>query len=102
MASNVDCQLYKTSLSDGHNRAVDYTLSTPLRPRPHAADFRPSPLDALRVLPPTCKRIECPAFDVIDRGDGFEIRRYSSTPWMSTALIEDISFVEATREGFLQ
>ncbi|KAG0503562.1 hypothetical protein HPP92_003634 [Vanilla planifolia] len=62
----------------------------------------PSPLDALRVLPPTCKRIECPAFDVIDRGDGFEIRRYSSTPWMSTALIEDISFVEATREGFLQ
>ncbi|KAJ4796950.1 Heme-binding protein 2 [Rhynchospora pubera] len=57
---------------------------------------------ALKSVPPTCKRIECPSYDVVDQGNGFEIRRYNSTEWMSTAPIEDISFVEATRTGFLQ
>ncbi|KAJ4820731.1 Heme-binding protein 2 [Rhynchospora pubera] len=57
---------------------------------------------ALKSVPPTCERIECPSYDVVDQGNGFEIRRYNSTEWMSTAPIEDISFVEATRTGFLQ
>lgn len=54
------------------------------------------------VFPPTCNRIECPSVDVIHSGNGFEIRRYNSPVWMSTSPIDDISFVEATRTGFLQ
>ncbi|XP_020595898.1 heme-binding protein 2-like [Phalaenopsis equestris] len=61
-----------------------------------------SPSSSIGVFPPTCKRIECPGFDVIDEGDGYEIRRYNSTPWISTSQINEISFVEATRIGFLQ
>ncbi|KAK8955652.1 hypothetical protein KSP40_PGU020515 [Platanthera guangdongensis] len=61
-----------------------------------------SPSSAVGIFPPTCKRIECPAFDVIDKGNGYEIRRYNSTPWVSTSQINNISFVGATREGFLQ
>ncbi|XP_078164000.1 uncharacterized protein LOC144558989 [Carex rostrata] len=57
---------------------------------------------ALKSVPPTCERIECPSYDVVDQGNGFEIRRYNSTVWVSTAPIEDISFVEATRTGFFQ
>lgn len=57
---------------------------------------------ATRVSPPTCDRIECPSFDVVHLGDGYEIRRYNSTVWMSTAPIPDISLVEATRSGFRQ
>ncbi|XP_072964866.1 uncharacterized protein [Typha angustifolia] len=53
-------------------------------------------------FPPSCDRIECPTYDVVDKGNGFEIRRYNSTAWMSTSPIEDISFVDATRAGFLQ
>ncbi|KAG9149966.1 hypothetical protein Leryth_010035 [Lithospermum erythrorhizon] len=34
--------------------------------------------------------------------NGFEVRRYNSSVWMSTSPIDDISFVEATRNGFLQ
>uniref|UniRef100_A0A1D1YMI0 Heme-binding protein 2 n=1 Tax=Anthurium amnicola TaxID=1678845 RepID=A0A1D1YMI0_9ARAE len=50
---------------------------------------------------PTCGRIECPDFDVVEEGNGYEIRRYNSTAWMSTATpIDDISLVEATRKGF--
>ncbi|KAL0906041.1 hypothetical protein M5K25_024502 [Dendrobium thyrsiflorum] len=60
------------------------------------------PSSSVGVFPPTCKRIECPAFDVIDKGDGYEIRRYNSTPWISTSEINEISFVGATRDGFLQ
>ncbi|KAI3411508.1 uncharacterized protein J3R85_017935 [Psidium guajava] len=56
----------------------------------------------VRVFPPTCDRIECPSFDVVHVGDGYEIRRYNSTVWMSTAPIPGISLVEATRSGFLQ
>lgn len=53
-------------------------------------------------FPPTCNRIECPSFDVIETGDGYEIRRYDSAVWASTAPIQDISLHEATRRGFLQ
>ncbi|KAJ6833279.1 putative heme-binding protein 2 [Iris pallida] len=52
-------------------------------------------------VPPSCERIECPSYDVVDKGNGFEIRRYNSTAWMSTPKIENISFVGATRTGFL-
>lgn len=54
------------------------------------------------VFPPTCNRIECPNYDVIHIGNGFEIRRYNSSAWVSTQPIDDISFVSATRKGFLQ
>ncbi|XP_073037802.1 uncharacterized protein [Primulina eburnea] len=54
------------------------------------------------VFPPTCNRIECPSYDVIDTGDAFEIRRYNSSMWISTQRVDDISFVNATRVGFLQ
>ncbi|KAK4794283.1 hypothetical protein SAY86_012277 [Trapa natans] len=53
-------------------------------------------------LPPTCSRIECPSYEVVDSSDGYEIRRYNSTVWMSTSPIQDISLVDATRAGFLQ
>lgn len=51
---------------------------------------------------PTCSHIECPSYDVIHVGNGYEIRRYNSTVWASTSPIQDISLVEATRTGFLQ
>ncbi|KAG9448020.1 hypothetical protein H6P81_014148 [Aristolochia fimbriata] len=54
------------------------------------------------VFPPTCNRIECPKFNVIHAESEFEIRKYNSTMWSSTSPIEDISFVDATRKGFLQ
>ncbi|KAG6577056.1 Heme-binding protein 2, partial [Cucurbita argyrosperma subsp. sororia] len=57
---------------------------------------------AYSELPPSCKRIECPSYDVIDSGKGFEIRRYDSPVWASTAPIPDISLHEATRTGFLK
>ncbi|KAL5702633.1 hypothetical protein ACHQM5_027828 [Ranunculus cassubicifolius] len=54
------------------------------------------------ISPPSCNRIECPGYDLIHTGNGFEIRRYNSSMWMSTSPIEDISFVDGTRTGFLQ
>lgn len=54
------------------------------------------------AVPPTCERIECPAYEVVDSANGFEIRRYTDAMWITTAPIEDISFVAATRTGFLQ
>ncbi|KAL3613731.1 hypothetical protein CASFOL_041805 [Castilleja foliolosa] len=56
----------------------------------------------LGVFPPTCSRIECPSYDVVQSGDGFEIRRYNSSMWVSTQPIDDISFVDSGRIGFLQ
>ncbi|CAK7351683.1 unnamed protein product [Dovyalis caffra] len=35
-------------------------------------------------------------------GNGYEIRRYNSSVWMSTYPIQDISLVDSTRIGFLQ
>lgn len=54
------------------------------------------------VFPPTCNRIECPTFETIHVGNGFEIRRYNSTLWISTSPIHDISLKQATRTGFLK
>ncbi|KAK6935072.1 SOUL hem-binding protein [Dillenia turbinata] len=56
----------------------------------------------LGKFPPTCTRIECPSYDVIFNGKAYEIRRYNYTVWMSTSTIDDISFVSATRTGFLK
>ncbi|KAG6480367.1 heme-binding protein 2-like [Zingiber officinale] len=56
---------------------------------------------AAGTAPPTCSRIECPSYDVVDQGNGFEIRRYISPLWISTSSIDDISLVNATRQGFL-
>ncbi|PON46264.1 SOUL heme-binding protein [Parasponia andersonii] len=57
---------------------------------------------SIAVFPPTCNRIECPSFETIEVGNGYEIRKYNSTVWVSTYPIQDISLVEATRTGFLQ
>ncbi|CAK8561397.1 unnamed protein product [Lathyrus sativus] len=57
---------------------------------------------SLSAIPPTCKRIECPNYDVIQAGNGYEIRRYNSTVWISSDPIQEISLVEATRTGFLR
>ncbi|KAL0443720.1 UNVERIFIED_CONTAM: hypothetical protein Slati_2094700 [Sesamum latifolium] len=54
------------------------------------------------VFPPTCNRIECPTYDVIQSGDGFQIRRYNSSVWISTQPIDDISLVDVGRIGFFQ
>ncbi|XP_015954042.1 uncharacterized protein LOC107478419 [Arachis duranensis] len=56
--------------------------------------------NVVTFTPPTCKRIECPAYDVVHVGNGYEIRRYNSTVWISNPPIPDISLVEATRTGF--
>ncbi|GER53926.1 SOUL heme-binding family protein [Striga asiatica] len=56
----------------------------------------------VRVFPPTCSRIECPSYDIVHAGDGFEIRRYDSSMWVSTQPIEDVSLVNAGSIGFLQ
>lgn len=68
-------------------------------PSPSAADGAAATLGS---YPPTCERIECPSYDVIDKGSGYEIRRYISPVWMSTSSMDDISFVNATRIGFLR
>ena len=62
----------------------------------------PSRNDVVGVFPPSCNRIECPSYDSIHVDNGYEIRRYNSTVWISTSPIEDISLVDATRTGFLQ
>ncbi|XP_006856039.2 heme-binding protein 2 [Amborella trichopoda] len=54
------------------------------------------------ALPPSCKSIECPSYATIHEGDGFEIRRYNFSLWVSTSPIQDVSFVSATRTGFLE
>ncbi|KAJ4982099.1 hypothetical protein NE237_032936 [Protea cynaroides] len=59
-------------------------------------------LENVGKFPPSCSRIECPSYDVIHVGNGFEIRRYNSPMWTSTSPIQDISFNKATRSGFLQ
>lgn len=56
----------------------------------------------LDFYPPTCNRIECPNYDLIQSGKDYEIRRYNSSMWMSTAPIDDINLYSATRTGFLR
>ncbi|KAL5732047.1 hypothetical protein ACHQM5_004708 [Ranunculus cassubicifolius] len=34
------------------------------------------------ISPPSCNRIECPGYDLIHTGNGFEIRRYNSSMWI--------------------
>ncbi|CAN6553918.1 hypothetical protein C1H46_027073 [Malus baccata] len=62
----------------------------------------PQTQNSLIIFPPSCNSIECPIFDTVEVGNGYEVRRYNSTEWMSTSPIQDISLVEATRTGFLQ
>ncbi|XP_010540130.1 PREDICTED: heme-binding protein 2 [Tarenaya hassleriana] len=58
--------------------------------------------DPVGKFPPTCSRIECPSYESVHDGNGYEIRRYNRTVWISTEPIQDISLVDATRTGFLQ
>ncbi|OIW06047.1 hypothetical protein TanjilG_29803 [Lupinus angustifolius] len=59
-----------------------------------------SVLGVFSDIPPPCNRIECPIYDTIEVGNGYEIRRYNSAVWISNPPIQDISLVEATRTGF--
>ncbi|KAJ9537856.1 hypothetical protein OSB04_030589 [Centaurea solstitialis] len=54
------------------------------------------------VFPPLCNRIECPNYDVIHSGNGYEVRVYNSSMWATTGPIDDISFVDGTKIGFLR
>ncbi|KAG6398108.1 hypothetical protein SASPL_139560 [Salvia splendens] len=54
------------------------------------------------VVPAQCERIECPTYDVVGSGEGFEIRRYNSSMWISTQPIDDISLVHAGSVAFYQ
>ncbi|KAK4355322.1 hypothetical protein RND71_024293 [Anisodus tanguticus] len=56
----------------------------------------------LNFYPPSCERIECPKYELIESGKDYEIRSYNSAMWMSTAPIDDISLYSATRTGFLR
>ncbi|KAH7292351.1 hypothetical protein KP509_29G063700 [Ceratopteris richardii] len=49
-----------------------------------------------------CTSIECPAYDVLYQEEEFSVRLYNGTVWMATSAIEDTSFYEATRVGFLK
>ncbi|XP_057812273.1 uncharacterized protein LOC131026425 [Salvia miltiorrhiza] len=53
-------------------------------------------------FPASCESIECPSYDVIGSGNGFEIRRYNSSMWISTQPIDDISLVHAGNIAFFQ
>lgn len=80
----------------GLSLLLNLLSNTPLSLRPVPPNEEP------KVFPPGCTRIECPGYDVIQSGNGYEIRRYNTSVWMSTSPIQDISLVEATRTGFLQ
>ncbi|CAN4103035.1 unnamed protein product [Withania somnifera] len=50
----------------------------------------------------SCKRIECPNYELIESVKDYEIHLYNFSMWKSTAPIDDISFVSATNTGFLR
>ncbi|MCO5591787.1 hypothetical protein L7F22_045779 [Adiantum nelumboides] len=50
----------------------------------------------------TCESIECPAYEVLYEADDFSVRLYNGTVWMATSALEDSSFYNATRVGFLK
>ncbi|XP_055824797.1 uncharacterized protein LOC129893310 [Solanum dulcamara] len=56
----------------------------------------------LDFYPPPCQSKECPNYELIESGKDYEIRRYNSLMWMSTAPIDDISFYSASTTGFLR
>lgn len=52
-------------------------------------------------LPP-CNHIECPNYDVIVSGNGYEIRRYNTIVLVSTSPITDKGVTEATTNSFFK
>ncbi|XP_020231153.1 heme-binding protein 2 [Cajanus cajan] len=53
------------------------------------------------IISDSCKRYECPTYDVIQAEKDYEIRRYNSPLWISNNP-QDTSFVDATRSGFVR
>ncbi|XP_031495353.1 uncharacterized protein LOC116260947 [Nymphaea colorata] len=51
-------------------------------------------------IPPNCKSLECPSYDVVDSQNEFEIRHYRSPVWMSTQPIRTTSYTVGSNEGF--
>ncbi|CAN1126709.1 Heme-binding protein 2 [Linum perenne] len=78
-------------------------ISTGGGPWPSSTKSNTSTSSTSNVLvkfPPTCTRIECPEYSVVESGNGYEIRTYNSSVWISTPPIPDISLVQATRTAF--
>ncbi|CAJ1932413.1 unnamed protein product [Sphenostylis stenocarpa] len=53
-------------------------------------------------IPPSCKKFECPSYDVTKEGNDYEIRRYNSPVFISNSPVSNISLVKATRVGVLR
>ncbi|XP_027356838.1 heme-binding protein 2-like [Abrus precatorius] len=53
-------------------------------------------------IPNACKNYECPHYTVVEKGNGYEIRRYDSLVLISNSPVQGDSFVEATRDGFIR
>jgi len=51
-------------------------------------------------IPESCKKYECPTFNVTEMGKDYEIRSYDSPVWISTSPVQDTSLVAATRKEF--
>jgi len=51
-------------------------------------------------IPESCKKYECPTYNVTEMGKDYEIRSYNSPVWISTSPVQDNSLVAATRKGF--
>ncbi|KAJ9153417.1 hypothetical protein P3X46_026859 [Hevea brasiliensis] len=61
----------------------------------------PSRSSSVRIYPPTCRRKDCPSYDVTEVGDGYEICSYSSCVWMPTSPVQDVFIAQAIRTDFL-
>ncbi|WVZ09540.1 hypothetical protein V8G54_014070 [Vigna mungo] len=50
-------------------------------------------------IPESCKKNECPTYDVTEMGKDYEIRSYNSPVWISTSPFQNNSLVDATLYG---
>ncbi|KAF8095314.1 hypothetical protein N665_0337s0022 [Sinapis alba] len=55
---------------------------------------------SMGMRPGTCDHYECPTYESVDVGYGYEIRVYKSAVWMSTGPIPAPSMTQATTTGF--
>ncbi|XP_010416826.1 PREDICTED: heme-binding protein 2 [Camelina sativa] len=52
------------------------------------------------TIPPSCIRVECPSYELVYAGNGYEIHRYNATVWISTEPIQGSSLNEASGTGW--
>lgn len=88
-------------IDHAHQRASAFRVTWPSS-RYRETEREQSQAAAMAEVAPSCKSLECPAYESIHRDKDYEIRRYNGTVWMSTVPpIKNISFVGATKTGFL-